>query len=324
MKTLLAFILVLAIIDNVFSIYVTNTNVTQPKKKNRDDPAVWTEDEVWGPILEDYALTSHREKRVLRYSTPYPAQYITIERADKYVDEGKEGKVSPGKIVTRPSNVPQKKQPGKQVSETDLYLLGAIEKLVYRVDFMEKRLRRVEEMLYYVMAGNRIDQEPCAANFTRAGSNCYYFASYAGREMDWKAANKHCHKLGAVLVEMETMQEKQDIVAYIQSNSYLQGKDFWTGGLNPGLLWIWSGSAKAVITNKKDENLKPNELPSVNIHGEGRCLRLAYDPALRSYVYKGTDCSVRFNYICELPESTSTNEIKRIGRERKLFIEDEL
>lgn len=31
---------------------------------------------------------------------------------------------------------------------------GAIEKLVYRVDFLEKRLRRSEELLYYVISGN--------------------------------------------------------------------------------------------------------------------------------------------------------------------------
>lgn len=63
----------------------------------------------------------------------------------------KDTKISGVKIVNN-------KPPGRQVSETDLYLLGAIEKLVYRADFMEKRLRRVEEMLYYVMAGNRMDR----------------------------------------------------------------------------------------------------------------------------------------------------------------------
>lgn len=47
---------------------------------------------------------------------------------------------------------------GRQVTETDLYLLSAIEKLVYRADFMEKRLRRLEEMMYYVMAGSRVDK----------------------------------------------------------------------------------------------------------------------------------------------------------------------
>lgn len=37
------------------------------------------------------------------------------------------------------------------MSETDLYLLGAIEKLAYKVDTMEKRLRRTEELLQHVI-----------------------------------------------------------------------------------------------------------------------------------------------------------------------------
>lgn len=89
---------------------------------------------------------SFRENRVLKLTTN---EQITIKRNESV----KESKISPGKIVTRKPQV----QPGRQVSETDLYLLNAIEKLVYRVDFMEKRLRKLEEMLYYVMAGNRMD-----------------------------------------------------------------------------------------------------------------------------------------------------------------------
>lgn len=42
-----------------------------------------------------------------------------------------------------------------EISETDLYLLGAIEKLVYRVDYMEKRLRKTEQIVYYLMQGNQ-------------------------------------------------------------------------------------------------------------------------------------------------------------------------
>lgn len=82
--------------------------------------------------------------------------YILSERIgepEATDDDQKEGKIAPGKIVNNPTQKP----PGREVSETDLYLLSAIEKLVHRVDFMEKRLRRVEEMMYYVMAGNRID-----------------------------------------------------------------------------------------------------------------------------------------------------------------------
>lgn len=87
---------------------------------------------------------------------PADNAYVISERADDAEEEEKESKIAPGKIVNSSPN--QHKPPGREVSETDLYLLSAIEKLVHRVDFMEKRLRRVEEMMYYVMAGNRVDQ----------------------------------------------------------------------------------------------------------------------------------------------------------------------
>lgn len=81
---------------------------------------------------------------------PASNYYIAQDRNDDV-----EGKIAGSKIVTNNNN--NKKPPTGMVSETDLYLLSAIEKLVYKVDFMEKRLRRVEEMLYYNIAGNRID-----------------------------------------------------------------------------------------------------------------------------------------------------------------------
>lgn len=48
--------------------------------------------------------------------------------------------------------------PHKQVSETDLYLLGAIEKLVWRADMFEKRLRKLEENVHLIVAGNHFDE----------------------------------------------------------------------------------------------------------------------------------------------------------------------
>lgn len=41
--------------------------------------------------------------------------------------------------------------------------------------------------------------------------------------MDWKAASKHCQKMGSVLAEMETIEENQDIVTFIQASSHLKG-----------------------------------------------------------------------------------------------------
>ncbi|XP_019869803.2 uncharacterized protein LOC109598351 [Aethina tumida] len=300
-----------------FAIYA---NVSS-SRKIETNPAIWTEEDgIWGPLLEDWATQPKRTGRVLQIPLHQPT-FVLEDKIDNASNDEKESKISPGKIVNGGTNYNnyKPKPSGRPISETDLYLLGAIEKLVYRTDFMEKRLRRVEEMLYFVMAGNRIDQqvEPCTANFTRVGPNCYLFSSVAGREYDWKAANKYCKKQGAVLAEMETIEENQDVIAFIQTNEYLRGKDFWTGGLNPGLLWIWSNSARPV-TAPGSQNKKN---PSANILGDGRCLRLAYDPSLRSYSYRGTDCSIRYSIICELPDNTTSNEIRRLGRNKKILDE---
>lgn len=57
--------------------------------------------------------------------------------------------------------------------------------------------------------------------------------------------------MGGQLLEFDTNNEKHDIIINLQTNSKLKGKTFWTGGLNPGLLWIWASSAKPVYQNTK-------------------------------------------------------------------------
>lgn len=122
----------------------------------------------------------------------------------------------------------------REVSETDLYLLGAIEKLVYRVDYMEKRMKRTEQLVYYLMSGNNQKPkiEPCVADFTRIGDTCYHFG--LSEQVDWKTANIKCNILGATLAEMETVEKFQDVVAYILGNQKQRSHNFWIGGLNPG------------------------------------------------------------------------------------------
>lgn len=118
---------------------------------------------------------------------------------------------------------------------------------------------------------------------------------------------------------METIEENQDVINYIQNQDHLRGRDFWTGGLNPGLLWIWSNSARPVKTTLKSNS--KNTDPTSVIPGNGRCLKLAHNPALRSYSYRGTDCATRYSYICELAENSSSNELRRLGRSRKIIDE---
>ncbi|KAK4880116.1 hypothetical protein RN001_008262 [Aquatica leii] len=291
--------------------YITNTT-----KKIEQNPAIWTESEIWSPILEDFVISNHRSGRVT-HLIPIQSVFENDTTGYKTEKDEKESKIASNvKIVNNNGN---RKPPARQITETEMYLLNAMEKLVYKTDFMEKRLRRVEEMLYFVMAGNKVDQDPCPDSFVRAGFNCYLFAGTAGRELDWKAANKQCRKLGGFLAEMETIEENQDVIGYIQSHEHLKGRDYWTGGLNPGLLWIWSNTAKPVkiATSPNNQNVDPNNA----ILGNGRCLRFSYNPGLHTYSFRGTDCASRYSYICELSENSSSNELRRLGRSKKIIDE---
>lgn len=40
-----------------------------------------------------------------------------------------------------------------------MYLLGAIEKLVHRMDLMEKRLKRSEELIQHIVEGSAANRE---------------------------------------------------------------------------------------------------------------------------------------------------------------------
>ncbi|KAF4533032.1 hypothetical protein B566_EDAN000724 [Ephemera danica] len=222
------------------------------------------------------------------------------------------------KVMKMPSRVGGPHPGGKdrgEVSETDVYLLSAIEKLAYRVDFIEKRLRRTEDLIMHVMAsyqqpGEKAD--PCPGNFTRAAGGCYHFSSSekGARMLDWQAASAACKATGGALVELESVEETQDVVAYIKATASLRDKSYWTGGLNPGLLWIWSDSGRPVSTSKKPT--KPSQ--QQNIRGSGRCLLLGYDAALRGYSLVGADCSRRQHYVCEAPDNGASNALERIQR----------
>lgn len=108
--------------------------------------------------------------------------------------------------------------------------------------------------------------------------------------------------------------------------------------LQTGLLWIWSGSGRPVnpnanlstFANKTDSiNKVPvkvlNQSGSKNettlttgfpeILGDGRCLRLSYNPSLFNYGYTGHDCSGKQHYMCVILNKSLDNEIKRIAKE---------
>ncbi|EDS27316.1 conserved hypothetical protein [Culex quinquefasciatus] len=199
----------------------------------------------------------------------------------------------------------------------------------------------------FVSAGAIEKLYTCPDNFTRVHDICYHFG--VDRGLNWKSASTLCKSYGGHLAEFESSTEFQDVVAYILNNQLNRGKEFWLGGLNPGLLWIWTQSAKPVNPNtnltsitktggnssstttttskpdatkivNKTQSGKPQKQtePTLEITGTGRCLKLSYNGALYTYGYSGQDCSARFNYICELKNKGLDNEISRIAKQLEL------
>ncbi|XP_059614492.1 uncharacterized protein LOC132260416 isoform X2 [Phlebotomus argentipes] len=324
-------------------IYLQNS--TKRPDRRHDSVTSWTDavdeqDGLWSTLLTDWTVSddqedSHRIGKVLQVTRRYiPASGFFVTRRTGEDIELEPHRRHPGKILD--FNAPVKEGTAqREVSETDLYLLGAIEKLVYRVDYMEKRLRRTEQLLYYMMQGNNQREDPCPENFTRAGGNCYHFG--INREINWKAASSFCKSMGAHLAEFETVGEYKDVAQFLLNHQTFKEKNFWVGGLNPGLLWIWSHSAKPINpdTNLADvvnstssvqsikKGPKPAQKPAptasqeklLNIKGSGRCLSLTFAPNSHNYTYFGQDCSSRQNYLCEHIDRSLENEISRISRQ---------
>lgn len=119
---------------------------------------------LWSDLLEQWTVRSSnhsnaREGRVLQPNHRYiPASGFVIRRIGEAAELEPHLRPPGGKVISQfrpsqPYGVPQQNTP-REVSETDLYLLGAIEKLVFRVDYLEQRLRKTEQLVYYLMQGN--------------------------------------------------------------------------------------------------------------------------------------------------------------------------
>lgn len=137
------------------------------------------------------------------------------------------------------------------------------------------------------------------------------------KKVNWKSANELCKPLGGNLIEFETSQEKDELFLYLLNIKQLQLNlhNFWTSGLNPGLLWIWSNSARPIIetptTNNNltltDDKIKNSN--NINIKGDGRCLMLSYNNTIYNYEFIGHECDMKINFICKLSKHNTDNEI---------------
>lgn len=172
----------------------------------------------------------------------------------------------------------------------------------------------------------------CTKNFTRLNENCYLFVT--NQEVNWKTANNVCRSYGAHLAELETLNENNDIIAHLLNHHSLNSyTDYWLGGLNPGLLWIWSSSGRPVNSNVNLTNIQGamNETTKITpkisnattttvntsspeIEGAGRCLGIVYNRPKHIYKFHGVDCTKRQNFICEYTQDKIKKEISRLAK----------
>ena len=85
--------------------------------------------------------------------------------------------------------------------------------------------------------------------------------------------------------------------------------DFWTGGLNPGLIWIWSESGQQIDLDKRYWNENDN---SSNAPG---CLKLSYSVRLNTFFFKGAPCSQTQNFLCEVLDNSVARALAQFEKE---------
>lgn len=270
------------------------------------------------------------------------------------------------RIDNQPPTKPVNFRPGNgrlqptEISETDLYLLGAIEKLVYRVDYLEKRLKKTDELVLYLMEKqhqqasstqhqNQVIQKPihgpptvvlnatqqlinekdsiCSdSNSTRIGDNCYLIVTLPST--DWQSANALCKSKSSSsqLLEFDSYKEYYDVGLFLKSSKKYKKHNYWLAGLNPGLLWIWSSSAKPVNPFKNELSSEKSDIITVDskatnltdIEGFGRCLSYSFNSTSKNYIYFGQNCNLKMGYLCKVFDLTVENEISRLAKSLRL------
>lgn len=157
----------------------------------------------------------------------------------------------------------------------------------------------------------------CPKDFTRIANSCYHIETKI--PADWQTASMRCKANGARLAEFEKSKDFNTVEAHLMNSLGNEKVQLWLGGLNPGLLWIWSSSAQPVTMFNETVVVAPNNIQNathqgVEIPGKGRCLNLRSNQTQHHLQYYGEDCSKSHSYMCEFHDRTIENTISRVLR----------
>lgn len=67
-----------------------------------------------------------------------------------------------------------------------------------------------------------------------------------------------CKSYGGQLAELESATKQKEIFIKLLNDFEIRGYDFWVGGLNPGLFWMWINSGKPVNPKVDLKAMMPN------------------------------------------------------------------
>ncbi|EFX86648.1 hypothetical protein DAPPUDRAFT_236603 [Daphnia pulex] len=203
--------------------------------------------------------------------------------------------------------------------------------LFERTSYLEQRLSDLEEVTrewinpnnlgFYdngKTTGKRGVTRRCPIQFFSLDENdptapCYSISVEPNVRRNWQDANASCKEIQAKLAEPKSTDELRKLTDYLRYNRTDQiGGGYWTGGLNPGLMWLWP-SLGTSLTNI-DPSMWFNTPDISTENNNGKCLRLSYDRNLQRYALQGSDCQRYLYFVCEYDVNSTAPTIDRLEK----------
>ncbi|XP_057375677.1 uncharacterized protein LOC130696603 [Daphnia carinata] len=141
---------------------------------------------------------------------------------------------------------------------------------------------------------------------------CYSISTEPNVRKNWQDAAGSCKEINAKLAEPKSTDELRKLTDYLRYNRTDQiGGGYWTGGLNPGLMWLWPSLGSSLTNIDPTLWLTTSDAIDTN---NGKCLRLSYDRTSQRYALQGSDCQRYLYFVCEYDKNGTAPTIERLEK----------
>ncbi|KAI9554133.1 hypothetical protein GHT06_019405 [Daphnia sinensis] len=216
------------------------------------------------------------------------------------------------------------------LTSTKEKLEAEVTSLSARTVYLEQRLSDLEEVTrewinpnnlgYYDHtkttekrgAARRCPTQFFSLDFEDPAAPCYAISTEPNVRKNWQDALASCKEINAKLAEPKSTEELKKLTDYLRYNRTDQiGGGYWTGGLNPGLMWLWPSLGSSLT------NIDPAlwlTTPDAADTNNGKCLRLSYDRTSQRYALQGSDCQRYLYFVCEYDNNGTAPTIERLEK----------